>query len=205
MAVLNEMNFLLVRRPSSVPRARAVLVAALGAWEVGQEEAETAELVLSELVSNALRVPVPRDRKVGVRIVHSELNGMLRLEVSDAGEGQPQLVAAADDACAGRGLQLVEALTERWGVRAPECGGGKTVWAQLKAPGPGTVGALDGREVAAITVRAGQSVRAWGAWQVVRRVRSERLPSGDLALVLALRDGPALRVPACKLLTVRDG
>lgn len=54
-------------------------------------------------------------------------------------------------------------------------------------------------------VRAGQSVRAWGAWQVVRRVSSERLPSGDLVLVLALPDGPALRVLACKLLTMRDG
>jgi hypothetical protein len=56
---LSEVTFRLSRRRSSVPRARALLLAMLGVWEIDQEVVETAELVLSELVTNALRVPVP--------------------------------------------------------------------------------------------------------------------------------------------------
>ncbi|MCX4401102.1 hypothetical protein OG840_04610 [Streptomyces sp. NBC_01764] len=54
-----------------MPRSRAVLHAVLGGWGVSQDVLESAELVLSEMVTNALRVPVPRDRQVGVRIARS--------------------------------------------------------------------------------------------------------------------------------------
>jgi anti-sigma regulatory factor (Ser/Thr protein kinase) len=202
MAVLNELTFRLSRRRSSVPRARAVLLAAMGDWGAGEELVETAELVLSELVTNALLVPVPRDRLIGVRIVHSELNGVLRLEVSDAGNGRPEVQAPTETETGGRGLMLVETLAYRWGVHPRASGIGKTVWAELKAPDlpPPPVG----RQVAAVTVRPGQHVRAWGSWQPVRSVRTEPFPSGDLAIVIALDEGPALRVPACEPLTVRE-
>lgn len=68
MAAPNEVTFRLSRCRSSVPRARAVLRAKLGEWRSSQVTAEDGELVLSELVTNALRVPVPGDRMVGVRI-----------------------------------------------------------------------------------------------------------------------------------------
>lgn len=202
MAVLNEMTFRLARRRSSVPRARAVLLAALGDWGAGRELVETAELVLSELVTNALQVRVPRDRLVGVRIVHSELNGVLRIEVSDAGGGRPEVRVPTENETGGRGLMLVEAVAYRWGVKLRPAEIGKTVWAELKAPDLPAPPA--GREVAAVTVRPGQHVRAWGSWQPVRSVRTESLPSGDLAIVIGLDEGPALRLPACEPLTVRD-
>ncbi|MEK8144858.1 ATP-binding protein [Streptomyces sp. M10(2022)] len=82
-----EVNFKLVRCRSSVSRARAVLRAKLGEWRTGQTVAESGELVLSELITNALRVQVPGDRMVGVRIECRERGGLLRLEVSDAGRG----------------------------------------------------------------------------------------------------------------------
>jgi anti-sigma regulatory factor (Ser/Thr protein kinase) len=202
MAVLNELTFRLSRRRSSVPRARAVLLAALAGWGAGRDLVESAELVLSELVTNALRVRVPRDRLVGVRIVHSEMNGVLRLEVSDAGGGRPEVRLPTEEQTSGRGLLLVDALAYRWGVQPRAADIGKTVWAELKAPDlpPPPLG----REVAAVTVRPGQHVRAWGSWHPVRSVRTEPFPSGDLAIVIGLDEGPALRLPACEPLTVRD-
>jgi hypothetical protein len=86
----NEVTFRLSRCRRSVPRSRAALHAVLGGWGVSQEVLESAELVLSELVTNALRVRVPSDRQVGVRIVRSLADGLLRLEVSDAGSAGPK-------------------------------------------------------------------------------------------------------------------
>jgi len=202
MAVLNELTFRLSRRRSSVPRARAVLLAALGDWGAGRDLVESAELVLSELVTNALQVRVPRDRLVVVRIVHSEMNGVLRLEVSDAGGGRPEVRTPTESEMSGRGLMLVETLTYRWGVQPRAADIGKTVWAELKAPdlpAPPT-----GRQVAAVTVRPGQHIRAWGSSQPVRSVRTEPFPTGDLAIIIGLDEGPALSLPACEPLTVRD-
>jgi anti-sigma regulatory factor (Ser/Thr protein kinase) len=128
----HDIAFRLRRHRSAVPRARALLGAALGEWRPDRDVLETAELVLSELVTNALRVRVPPDRQVGVRIAYSPEDGLLRLEVSDAGEGTPRVRHPAEDDTGGRGLLLVDALTHRWGVR--ERCVGKTVWAELKAP-----------------------------------------------------------------------
>ncbi|MET9322560.1 ATP-binding protein [Streptomyces sp. NPDC003038] len=155
MTTLNEAAFRLSRRPRSAPRARAALHAVLGDWGAGDDLLHTAELVLSELVTNALHAPAPSDRQVGIRIAHSSTDGLLRLEVSDAGSGRPELRHPEPDAEHGRGLQLVDALSHRWGV-SPRAGGiGKTVWSELKAPDllptPST------RQVAAITVRPGQT------------------------------------------------
>lgn len=130
----NEVTFRLPRSRQSVPRSRAALHAVLGGWGVSQDVLESAELVLSELVTNALRVPVPRDRQVGVRIARSLADGLLRLEVSDAGAGKPEVRVPRDEETGGRGLLLVEAMAHRWGVEERAGRIGKTVWAELKAP-----------------------------------------------------------------------
>ncbi|PJE94489.1 ATP-binding protein [Streptomyces carminius] len=203
MAVPNEVTCRLPRHNSSVPRARALLHAMLGEWRMGEDVRDAAELVLSELVTNALRVSVPKGRQVGVRIEHSGAEGLLRLEVSDAGGGWPVVRRPDDDETRGRGLLLVETLTHRWGVRRRACGFGKTVWAELKASDLVAVPAE--REVAAVTVQAGQQVRVWGLWHTVRSVRGERSPLGGFTMVLGMDEGPALRVDAAEPLTVRDG
>jgi len=180
-----------------------MLHAALGEWRIEQDVIDTAELVLSELVTNALRVRVPRDRQVGVRIAHSREDGLLRLEVSDAGEGRPEVRRPGEDETGGRGLLLVESLAHRWGVEERPHGIGKTVWAELKAPE--LVAEPVEREVAAVTIQPGRQVKLWGLWHTVRSVRGERSALGGLVMVLELDDGPPLRVDAAEPLIVRDG
>ncbi|MEU0842298.1 ATP-binding protein [Streptomyces sp. NPDC005962] len=198
-----EVNFRLSRRRSSVPRARALLHSVLGDWGAGPDAVETGELVLSELVTNAMRVRVPRDRLVGVRIAWLMEDGLLRLEVSDAGDGKPEVRTPGGDETGGRGLLLVEALAHRWGCEERACGIGKTVWVELKAPD--LVPEHDGTEIAAVAVRPGQCVRVWGTWRTVRSVSTERSASGGgRTIVLELDEGPALRIDATAPLTVRD-
>ncbi|MDR3082200.1 MAG: ATP-binding protein [Streptomyces sp.] len=201
MTTPNDVTFRLPRSHLSVPRARALLHAVLADWGAGQEVLDSAELVLSELVTNALRVPVPSDRQVGVRITHSVAEGLLRLEVSDAGGGRPEVREPGEDETCGRGLLLVEALAYRWGYEERAAGIGKTVFAELKAPDlPAEPVA---REVAAVLVRTGQQVRVWGGWRTVLGVRNEQYASAGPAVVLTLDDGPALRVHAAEPLAVR--
>jgi len=187
------------RSAVSVPRARAMLRAVLGAWGTAQDVAETAELLLSELAANALKAPTAGDPHVGFRVARGRGDGMLRLEVSDGGAGVPAARAAGPEDEHGRGLFLVESLADRWGVEPYR--EGKTVWAELKAPD--LVPVPTGRQIAAATVRPGQTVRVWGAWRTVRAVRTEQFATGGLAVILGLDEGPALRVPAAEPLTVR--
>ncbi|GAA1900737.1 hypothetical protein GCM10009716_08250 [Streptomyces sodiiphilus] len=174
----------------------------LDCWCVGQEACDAAELVLSELVTNALKAPDPGGGQVGVRIARSEEDGLLRLEVSDAGGGRPQVRSPAEDETGGRGLLLVDLLAHRWGVQ--ECVGavGKTVWAELKAPDVVPVPA--GTTVAAVTVRPGQRVRLREEWRTIRGVRAEHYTSGGLAVLLSLDDGQVLRLHAAEPVTVLD-
>ncbi|WP_309484488.1 ATP-binding protein [Streptomyces himalayensis] len=92
--------------------------------------AETAELLLSELVANSVQHAfVPVGREIGVRV--ARYDGRLRVEVADANNGRPApREAQADEEC-GRGLALVVALAEKWGCCPRRHGIGKAVWAEL--------------------------------------------------------------------------
>ncbi len=146
---VREFRYRLDRSRESVPRARAALRAKLGEWRASQAPVEDGELVLSELVTNALRVPAPGDRMVGVRIECRGSGELLRLEVSDAGAGRPEVRQPGELDKGGRGLLLVESLAHRWGVDERPAGIGKTVWAELLAAGvdPASVGV----KIAAVT------------------------------------------------------
>ncbi|MCC3653913.1 MULTISPECIES: ATP-binding protein [Streptomyces] len=128
------------RHPRSVGRARAVLRTHLSAWGVEGDTADSAELLISELMTNAVRhARVPHGREIEARFT---LTGrLLRLEVSDASDRLPVPAQAGTEAEGGRGLALVAALARDWGVRHRE-GVGKCVWALLEltgAPGPVSV------------------------------------------------------------------
>ncbi|MGW0751838.1 ATP-binding protein [Streptomyces sp. NPDC002587] len=111
--------------------ARALLRKQLAEWDAGADPAEAAELLLSELVTNAVRHSrAPQGRDIGVRL--ARYDGVLRVEVADAGPAvklTPQIVADWDER--GRGLAIVAALAERWGCCPRRHGIGKAVWAEI--------------------------------------------------------------------------
>ncbi len=118
------------RHPRSVGRARAWLREQVGSWAIGDETAQTAVLLLSELVTNACRhARVPPGRQIGVRCVRD--GHTLRVEVSDAGNDWPRPRDASARDCSGRGLALVALLSSAWAVRPRPYGIGKTVWFEL--------------------------------------------------------------------------
>ncbi len=95
--------------------------------------ADAAELAVTELIANVVR-HVPGRR---CHICFLLRRGGVRVEVADRFPELP--VAAIGDALAegGRGLVLVAALTDRWGVTARPDGQGKTVWFECLAGGAG--------------------------------------------------------------------
>ncbi|WP_411137662.1 ATP-binding protein [Streptomyces sp. C10] len=111
----------------SAAHARAALRRHLQLWHIGGELADSAELLLSELVANAVQAQASAGPEVGVRFALSD--GRLRLEVRDASDELPVMNDAKEDEECGRGLVLVDALASGWGVDRD--GTGKTVWAEL--------------------------------------------------------------------------
>ena len=88
------------------------------------EAMDAVELMVSELATNSVKhANSPFTLKIDV--THTEL----RVEVRDQGSGQPQLASPAPTDPAGRGLQIVQTLSSRWG--AERTAGGKSVWFEL--------------------------------------------------------------------------
>lgn len=95
----------------------------LTAWGVGGSE-DTVALLVSELVTNAV---LHARTQVEVRL---EGDGrLLRIEVRDRNTRRPVRERVPVDATTGRGLALVEAVADRWGVQ-PHADG-KVVWCEL--------------------------------------------------------------------------
>lgn len=114
--------------PSAAGQARAWVAERLAAWDV-TGVVDDVRLVVSELVSNA----VLHARTV-IEVVLSIAEGVIELAVRDHNPRTPRpRVQRADDAAtSGRGLMLVEALSDDWGVA--ERMEGKEVWFRLAAP-----------------------------------------------------------------------
>ena len=113
--------------------ARAVvrdLCATAPGAPLGPQAVETAVLLVTELVSNAV------EHGGGTAVVEVDLDDTrLRVCVADSDPRLPTAALAAIDAERGRGLLLVEALSSRWGTARLE--EGKCVWFELdRAPSP---------------------------------------------------------------------
>ncbi|MFI8537568.1 SpoIIE family protein phosphatase [Streptomyces aquilus] len=107
--------------PSSVAQTRKDAVAQVEAWGL-DDAAFVTELVVSELVTNAIRHAEP---PIQLRLIH---DNSLICEVSDASNTAPHLRRARTYDEGGRGLLLVAQLTQRWGTR--QSTRGKTIWAE---------------------------------------------------------------------------
>jgi serine/threonine-protein kinase RsbW len=122
------------RHPSCVGLARLELRKALLGWGLSSLE-DSAVLILSELLTNAARhARVSPGREIETRFFGTP--GGVRIEVHDASLDKPEQRTQDLDATDGRGLVLVAALADAWGV-SDRLGPGKIVWAEL-APPPGS-------------------------------------------------------------------
>ncbi|MFJ4979266.1 SpoIIE family protein phosphatase [Streptomyces coeruleorubidus] len=111
--------------PAQVPHARKSAVDQVDAWGL-EEAAFVTELVVSELVTNAIRYGEPPIR---LRLIR---DSSLICEVSDASNTAPHLRRARAFDEGGRGLLLVAQLTQGWGTRHTTSG--KTIWCTQTLP-----------------------------------------------------------------------
>ncbi|OIK23059.1 histidine kinase [Streptomyces malaysiense] len=124
------------RDPAAVGPVRAECAATLETWGLG-DVGYTAELILSELITNAVRYGSPPIR---VRLLHDR--GLI-CEVADGSSTAPHPRRAAATDEGGRGLFLVAQLASRWGTRYTARG--KVIWAELspQEDGPAPVAGPD--------------------------------------------------------------
>ncbi len=111
--------------PVCVGEVRGLVRASLKQWDL-TELADTTELLVSELVTNALRYA---SGQITVRLV---LERALVCEVIDDSAALPRLKQAGGDDESGRGLHVVGQLAQRWGTRRTAAG--KVVWCEQPVP-----------------------------------------------------------------------
>ncbi|MFJ1730528.1 PAS domain S-box protein [Streptomyces sp. NPDC088254] len=109
---------------ASVPEGRAFLHKALTSWNCA-EHADDALLLLSETLTNAV---LHAEGPISLRLHRTATD--LTIEVGDRSPQLPQPRQAAEHEECGRGLILVRALAEDWGVRPTD--EGKTTWFTLR-------------------------------------------------------------------------
>ena len=115
--------------PASTREARRRVSSALESRHL-VDVATTVALVVTELATNAvLHARTPFEVRVDVR------DRLVRVEVHDAMGRSPVRRYFSDTAASGRGLRLIEALCDAWGVEPDPDGGGKTVWAEVSLTG----------------------------------------------------------------------
>lgn len=119
---------LLPARPGSVHLARRFARQLLSSWDISVAVIDNAELAVSELVTNAAR-----HSEDGLEVTLEHDARVLRIVVFDTSHRLPLVAdAVAEDATSGRGLMLIEAVADRWGVDST--GLSKRVWAEFDLP-----------------------------------------------------------------------
>ncbi|GAA2319125.1 MULTISPECIES: ATP-binding protein [Streptomyces] len=130
-------SWLLPSEPSSVPTARRLALAQLSAWTL-HDFADDAELLVSELVTNALR---HAGGPIRLTLSLCSADRAFRCEVADEDPGQPRVRRACGDDEGGRGLHLLDLLSRCWGSTCTAAG--KVVWFELHPPATALEAALE--------------------------------------------------------------
>jgi hypothetical protein len=112
--------------PESVAAARRFVRDVLNGQS--REVVDAAELMTCELVTNC----VQHARTEFELTIHDE--DPIRIEVSDANRGRPVPRSPKPEEPSGRGLRIVEAMSDSWGIKASSTG--KTVWFALTPGAP---------------------------------------------------------------------
>ncbi len=109
--------------PGAVPQARRITRQALEGWGLGRI-ADDAEMIVSELMTNAISAAPAAH----VALYLAADTDRLTILVWDASPDLPAHHQHDGDAVSGRGLEIIDALADRWGSWSPVAGG-KVVWA----------------------------------------------------------------------------
>lgn len=127
--------------PTAVPCARLHARQVLWEWHL-DALSETAELIVSELVTNAVQASagLTGSRRSGrwvpgtppVRLQVSTDKKRVLIQVWDGNDRHPAPQQPGPDVESGRGLLLVESLSTVWGSYPPERSSGKVVWALIE-------------------------------------------------------------------------
>ncbi|MFF4354137.1 ATP-binding protein [Streptomyces sp. NPDC001530] len=140
-AAERRFRFELAAHPGSVAQARRLARTRLSGWAVCEDTCDTAALVISELVTNAIV------HAAGERVMCElhDRDDALRIAVRDQGcaPGEPHPSPQRPEEEHGRGLLLVAAVSRAWGVQ--DTGPGLLVWAELERAGAGLGPDADGR------------------------------------------------------------
>lgn len=126
-------SFDLAAHPRSASEARRLTRERLAGWPVCADTREAADLVVSELVTNAIVHTTSRSITCELRSLRDGEG--LRIAVRDEGHtgAGPRPAEGRPAEEHGRGLLLVAALATAWGALDTETGAGLTVWAELPA------------------------------------------------------------------------
>lgn len=116
--------------PQSVPAARRFALSVLDGSS--PETLEAIELMVSELATNCIR---HTDSGFELTIIRSGQD--IRVEATDQAGGTPTMRSPKPTDASGRGLKIIDMLSQRWGVRS-DGASGKTVWFTIadRAPAP---------------------------------------------------------------------
>jgi anti-sigma regulatory factor (Ser/Thr protein kinase) len=116
----------LPRNPSSVGTARRFIEARVSAWSFPRRAGEQLVLIGSELVTNAVL-----HARTDLTLTLELDDGRARISVKDQSQAPATLRHYRTDALTGRGLAVVAALSDSWGISA--AADGKVVWAEVAA------------------------------------------------------------------------
>jgi anti-sigma regulatory factor (Ser/Thr protein kinase) len=118
-----------VPQASAVPFARDQVTRVLAEWGLPGEAGEPTQLVVTELISNAID-----HARAPIQLTVSFSGDTVRVEVRDATVEPPRQQPPDPWRVRGRGLQMVDALSSQWGWTADDAG--KTVWADVSIGWP---------------------------------------------------------------------
>lgn len=123
-------TFELTPEPGAPGHARRVLAELLRAWRFDTERRSDAMVLVTEVVSNAVdHAGTGGDVVLALDVTASDT--WLRVGLADGSTIRPIVRELDPNAPRGRGMQLVAALSDRWGSHDQD--GGKRVWFELDA------------------------------------------------------------------------
>ncbi|MGW4198619.1 ATP-binding protein [Streptomyces sp. NPDC005004] len=126
MPLLRQRRFPRARK--SVGAARVFVTETLRDWGY-DDRSDDIRLCVSELATNAVLHGVPPGREFALALTGDDT--FIRVAVRDSGDGVPEVREGGAEECGGRGLRLVQELSDDFGVTTHNPG--KTVWTVFKA------------------------------------------------------------------------